>query len=54
MLIRKISNVIAFVMFMVFWASVAALDSISWVPIVTGLVSFGYIALFAKSRGWLV
>lgn len=54
MLIRKISNVIAVIMFIVFWVSVAALDSISWVPIIMALVSLGYIAIFAKVRGWLV
>ena len=50
----KIHNLIAKIMFVLFWVSIAGLDSEPmWVPVTCLCVSGLYLAVYAYKKGWL-
>lgn len=50
---KVLKDIVAGIMLFVCLASIASLDSESWIPVVTLIISFAYCYGVAASRGWL-
>lgn len=50
---KLLKDIVAVIMLFVLFASISAIDSDSWIPVVTLIISFAYCYGVAAARGWL-